>query len=1338
MVVSKHIKTTTELYVIDWHSLDISEDKDASDSDSDSDSDKDKDSDKEYDPKKYLCNNKFIVRAFCLDEKGNSSTVDINDFTPYFYVKVPNNWTVNDAHIFVKGIKGKARKWYSETLVSHKLINAKPFYGFTANDKFKYIKLLFSCKTAWYHYAKLFDEKIRIFGLNCNEPYHYEPFESNLDPLLRFMHCRDIKAVGWMNIMNIEEKYSNETTCDIQYSCSSNNVYPLEKEGIPSIKYVGFDIEADSSHGDFPIAKKDYQKLARDIIIEYNNIRDLKLYDNMRPVIATFLYQAFQPYYNNYNIQCVELLEPYYPTVKEIITNSWITDDLRTVIDTCSDKLYNIIKDNEQDDAINNVLDIFETEFPAINTDKSDYFALSEQIVIEFNKQVTQNSRSISSDPIGVIINMLELAFNPYYHNLNINRIYTEYNKQPRTDLLIDMIPSINKICQQAYHVLLSLRKVRMYRKNKIKFDKTDYKLDEKVDDYVPSINEILNKYLPKPEDDAVVQIGSTFKKYGETDCYLKHIICLKGCEPIQNKTLIDFEFDGVDLPIKFIEKHIKELEKTSGNKILPPKSEQTKEFWDYWNKNIIETRKKAQYETDKSEVVVETYDTEEEVLLAWQKVISTENPDIVIGYNTFGFDYKYLYDRAEQLGVLQEFSKLGKICNTEEQLVEKKLMSAGLGDNTLYYISMQGRISIDLYKVMQSMHKLDSYKLDSVCREFMYKRKVEVSPQEIFIKQRGTNNERKEIAEYCLIDCILCVRLIDRFELILNNIGMAQVCSVPISFLFLRGQGIKLFSYVAKRCRENGHLIPVMEADEDEGKYEGATVLDPDRGIHDDDPVVVADFNSLYPSCIISENLSHNSFVGSVVVKKGESVNMKGKLLGNTKYEKSLINDEYKGWAYVDIVYDVKKDVPVAPGRKKTHKVVIGHKICRFSQPPNGKKDIIPTILEDLLASRKSTKNKRDTYEEGSFNYNLYDGLQQAYKVTANSLYGIIGARTSQIRLREIAACTTATGRKLINISSKFVRNNYKDSSITYGDTDSIFCKFKCIDRKGNKLYGLDAINKSILLCTESSYLISEQLKKPHNLEFEKAIKPFILLSKKRYHGYYFEKYGSSKYSAKSMGIVLKRRDNAPIVKHIFGGMVDIIMNENSVDKAIEFVRRECDKVLKGKFPLNKFIIAKTLRSYYKAPDSIAHNVLAQRIGKRDPGNKPRGNDRLEFAYIINKEAELQGERIETPEYIRKNKLKLDYGHYITNQIAKPIIQIFELAGKGMDVFDKLLVNYYLDQEGQKRISEYKGLFKTTSRITMGIKIAGKELDSKLDDIFDGYESDKDELLQEMLWELF
>jgi len=561
-----------------------------------------------------------------------------------------------------------------------------------------------------------------------------------------------------------------------------------------------------------------------------------------------------------------------------------------------------------------------------------------------------------------------------------------------------------------------------------------------------------------------------------------------------------------------------------------------------------------------------------------------------------------------------------------------------------------------------------------------------------------------------------------DKFELILNNIGMAQVCSVPFSFLFLRGQGIKLFSFVAKICREQGYLIPVLGEPEDEGKYEGAIVLEPDKGIHDK-AVVVADFNSLYPSCIISENLSHNSFVGSKIVKKGEKTEYRGQCLNvNNKYERSLVYGEYHGWDYVDIVYDIYKDVPVAPGRKKTKKIVSGHKVCRFSQPPDGKKDIIPTILKDLLQARGVAKKIRDTHPKGSFKYNVYDGLQNAYKVTANSLYGILGASTSPIRMREIAACTTATGRKLINFSAGFVKSNYKGSQITYGDTDSIFCKFRCKDRYGNELHGLDAVNKSILLCTEAGMLISKQLKAPHNLAFEKAILPFLLLSKKRYHGHYYLEYGSSEFEPKSMGIVLKRRDNAPIVKHIFGGMIDIIMNELSIEKAMQFVRDECIKVLRGDFPMDMFIIAKTLRSYYKNPTQIAHNVLAQRIGKRDPGNKPRGNDRIAYAFIVNPDAESQGDMIETPQYIQDNGCKLDYAYYITHQIAKPVTQIFELAKTGETLFDDLLRDYA--NMGWRKITDYKCI-KVFKLSDMKIKDLwaqpGEEYDS------DGEEDDGD-----------
>jgi DNA polymerase elongation subunit (family B) len=98
--------------------------------------------------------------------------------------------------------------------------------------------------------------------------------------------------------------------------------------------------------------------------------------------------------------------------------------------------------------------------------------------------------------------------------------------------------------------------------------------------------------------------------------------------------------------------------------------------------------------------------------------------------------------------------------------------------------------------------------------------------------------------------------------------------------------------------------------------------------------------------------------------------------------------------------------------------------------------------------------------------------------------------------------------------------------------------------------------------------------------------------------------------------------------------------------------------------YSMDKLIITKSLRSGYKNPQSIAHKVLADRITARDPGNKPGPGDRIPFVYIhqTNKKA-LQGEKIETPSFILQNGLKIDYSFYITNQIMKPVQQVFALV---------------------------------------------------------------------------
>jgi DNA polymerase elongation subunit (family B) len=174
----------------------------------------------------------------------------------------------------------------------------------------------------------------------------------------------------------------------------------------------------------------------------------------------------------------------------------------------------------------------------------------------------------------------------------------------------------------------------------------------------------------------------------------------------------------------------------------------------------------------------------------------------------------------------------------------------------------------------------------------------------------------------------------------------------------------------------------------------------------------------------------------------------------------------------------------------------------------------------------------------------------------------------------------------------------------------------------------------------------------------------PFCLLSKKRYVGMLYET-DINKCKRKEMGIVLKRRDNAPIVKDIYGGIIDILMKKQNIQEAIDFLKSCLQNIVEEKYPIDKLIITKSLRSGYKNPQSIAHKVLADRITARDPGNKPSSGDRIPFVYIAspNKKGLLQGDKIETPTFILENKLKIDYSFYITNQIMKPVQQLFALV---------------------------------------------------------------------------
>lgn len=178
-----------------------------------------------------------------------------------------------------------------------------------------------------------------------------------------------------------------------------------------------------------------------------------------------------------------------------------------------------------------------------------------------------------------------------------------------------------------------------------------------------------------------------------------------------------------------------------------------------------------------------------------------------------------------------------------------------------------------------------------------------------------------------------------------------------------------------------------------------------------------------------------------------------------------------------------------------------------------------------------------------------------------------------------------------------------------------------------------------------------------------------------------------------KYMGISLKRRDNAPIVKHFVAGVIDILLRDvdrvevkamlaanpdadikkHLVQKAQRFVQQETRKLLAGEFHEEKFILSKSLRAEYKNPEQIAHKVLADRANERGTDSFC-SSDRVPYLFFAQKDSQdkLTGEKIETPEFLRQNGLQIDYKHYLTNQIAKPVAQMFGLVLEQMQGFNR------------------------------------------------------------------
>tara|TARA_R110002072_G_scaffold5205_6_gene34459 strand:+ start:3489 stop:7355 length:3867 start_codon:yes stop_codon:yes gene_type:complete len=1190
---------------------------------------------------KFKDSKKFIVQMFGLNEKRETFSIIIDDFKPYFYIEVGDDWKHSDKNIFISHFRSKLGNYYENSIVDVKFIKRKKLYIFDNGKYYKFILIKFAnnavfnkAKNLWYISSKSEDgeysRKLKPNGYeytNGGKRYNLKLYEAQIPPLLRLFHKNNLSPSGWIKfpINNVKIIRNKTTFCKFEYNVPYKLLEPInEKNTLVPYKILSFDIEASSSHGDFPLPIKNYKKLADDLL-QYNNFSKADFDEEtlIRAINTAFEFDNLQ------NINKVYTKSKVSQTQISGLINMWLTMSVSEIKKLKSNNS-NCEEENDDDEEVDEPSDD-DDDFDGVNNNdnKEGYVEIEPKFIPK--KQIK------------------------------------EYKNKSKKDDLIKIIDILND-------------------------HDADYKSKLKI--LVKSFY-----IFPQLEGDKCTFIGYTFRNYGQKEPYLKYCGVLNGCtleknnDTIKIKTfkkesdlLLDFTsminkedpdiivgYNITGFDYEFMYKRAMEVECL--NKFIKMSRNKDEECFE----KKYDWKKKEETKSITQSMIVLAAGT---FNLKYIRMNGRLNIDV---YNYFrrGFQlprYKLDYVANHFIGddvITYEFDE-----ENQKTIIKSKNL-AGL---ELYsYIHFEEiSYSNNFYK---DGAKFEIIELNKESKTFSVKgiqdfdkskklrwglAKDDVTHHDIFRLTNGSDNDRGIVAKYCIKDCKLVDDLLDKTDVITSYVEMANICSVPIDFIHFRGQGIKLTSYVSKKCQEKDTLMPVIDKVENDGGYEGAIVLKPKTRIYLEDPVACVDYSSLYPSSMISENISHDSKVWT------KEYDLENNLIDETGYKDdkdNFIYDNLDNLKYVDVTYDTFKYVRKTPKAAAT-KVKCGYKMCRFAQFNDDKKGIMPSILEELLAARKYTR-KQIPLQNDEFMKNVLDKRQLSIKETANSLYGQCGARTSSFYEKDVAASTTATGRKLLIYGKTVIEECFYNKLIklengqevktyaeyVYGDTDSIFFKFnlKTADDSAS-IINKEALVITIELAKRAGELASKFLKNPHDLEYEKTFWPWCLLSKKRYDGILYEE-DPNKGKRKFMGNVLKRRDNAAIVKDIYGETMHIILQEKNIKKSLEFVRNCMDNIIQGKYHMDKLIVCKSLRGYYKNPNQIAHKVLAERIGLREAGNKPGAGDRIDYVYVknANKKA-LQGEKIETPNFIKENNLPIDYGHYITNQIMKPLQQLYAL----------------------------------------------------------------------------
>ncbi|EPR80035.1 DNA-directed DNA polymerase alpha [Spraguea lophii 42_110] len=519
-------------------------------------------------------------------------------------------------------------------------------------------------------------------------------------------------------------------------------------------------------------------------------------------------------------------------------------------------------------------------------------------------------------------------------------------------------------------------------------------------------------------------------------------------------------------------------------------------------------------------------------------------------------------------------------------------------------FLKNSGRILCDIFNLATTLVKGRSFSIDEL-------RKTLLNQDNKY----GSSDEIQKIVDDTESLMDILIRM-DGLEL---SKQMTEICGNLLNRTLKNMRAERNEYFILHEIYKRNCLFPPRNKEMEVG-YSGGLVLEPKKGYYES-AVLLLDFVSLYPSIIQEFNICFST-VGKI----------------NHVYKERIKDEEFAEEDIESLVTEAK----------------------------NAPEGFLPQIIRSIIQRRKKVKELMKKCSEDE--RKTLENRQKALKLTANSIYGCLGASISRFYNITMALLITSKGREILK-NTKYIAENELKLDVIYGDTDSLMINTH-----------LDGIENNLNLALEQSIKLKERINKKYTkieLEMDNIFKKLIIYNKKKYAALLYDG------KLETKGLDTNRRDFCPASNKFLTEIIELLLfdfeklkkTHNQIENQpkntnVEIIKTNGHDMILSKiynkltdlkdnirtYHINDFIIDATLSrnpENYKTPEALPHVHLALKL--KEKGYKYKKGDIV--SYVVGESQ--KNTNITQKAYLASDNVPLDYNYYIENQILNPLYRI-------------------------------------------------------------------------------